>query len=56
MSTLDIIERLREMIAQENENMAESRDAGVNSPGFNQDMGARDALQRLLDEIEEGEE
>lgn len=56
MSTLDIIELIREKIAQAKTDMVESRSAGINSPGFNQDMGAHDALVYLLQEIEEDEE
>lgn len=48
ISTERIIEELKERIDNENRNMKDSRKTGHSSPGFNQDLGARDALVDFL--------
>lgn len=49
----EIIQELENRIQNEKENMKDSKSAGINSPGFNQDLGAHDALKNLLDWINE---
>ena len=47
---------IQEHIDRETEGLREARRlGGVNSPGFNQIVGAIDALQQLLSEIEEAD-
>lgn len=51
MTTEDIINEIKERIKQAKQDMRNSKSAGVNSPGFNQDLGAHDALVYLLEAI-----
>lgn len=51
MNEQDIIDLLKDKIEQAKKDLRESKSAGVNSPGFNQDLGAYDALVSLLSEI-----
>lgn len=49
----EIIEELKIRITNEEEHLSKSKSAGNNLPGFNQDLGARDALENLLEWINE---
>ena len=54
MITVDeILAELRERFEVEKAALRESRPHGVNTPGFNQDLGAHDALGEFLEWIEE---
>ncbi len=44
---------LKEELSRERGNMREAKTAGVNSPGFNQSLGAHDAYQKLLDMVDD---
>jgi hypothetical protein len=49
----DIKVMIQELIERNREEMRKAKSAGINSPGFNQAMGAHDELVSLLDEINE---
>jgi hypothetical protein len=48
-----LLEHINERLAHLRESLAEARKFGVNTPGFNQTLGAIDELQMLLDVIAE---
>ena len=47
-----IIDLIKQHRDEASEAMNDCRSEGINSPGFNQEMGAFDALNRILGEIE----
>jgi hypothetical protein len=51
-----LLEYIQYRLTMLREELAEAREAGVNTPGFNQTLGAIDELRMLLDQIEEAEE
>lgn len=52
----EIVEIIDEQIAKEIKYMDESRKFGMNTPGFNQDMGAKDVLVLLKEELTQDKE
>lgn len=53
MSLTELIEKIESDIEREQLSMNDARKAGMNSPGFNQPLGAFDALLCLLDWVKE---
>lgn len=51
----EIVEELKNRIISEKQDMEESRKFGCNCPGFNQALGAFDALNHLLQWIQEND-